>query len=58
LTSGSPSAGAGTAIRYAYDWSGSGWHLGAPKRLDSIPLLGFPTYKDANMVTLGLTAQF
>jgi hypothetical protein len=45
-------------IRYMYDWSGSGWHLGAPKRLDSTPLLGFPTYQDANMVTLGLTARF
>jgi hypothetical protein len=45
-------------IRYMYDWSGSGWHLGAPKRLDSTPLLGFPTYQDANMFTLGLTARF
>jgi len=45
-------------IRYVYDWSGSGWHLGAPQRLDSTPLLGFPTYKDANMFTLGLTTRF
>jgi hypothetical protein len=45
-------------IRYNYTWSGSGWHLGAPKRLDSNPLLGFPTYDTANMFTLGLTAQF
>ena len=45
-------------IRYNYTWSGSGWHIGAPKRLDSSPILGFPGYDTANMVTLGLTAQF
>jgi hypothetical protein len=45
-------------IRYNYTWSGSGWHVGAPKRLDSTPLLGFPTYDKANMVTVGLTTQF
>jgi hypothetical protein len=39
-------------------WSGSGWHLGAPKKLTSTPLLGFPTYDVANMFTLGLTARF
>jgi hypothetical protein len=44
--------------RYNYTWSGSGWHLGAPKRLDSTPLLGFPTYDTANMFTAGLTARF
>lgn len=45
-------------IRYNYTWSGSGWHIGAPKRLDSTPLLGFPGYDTASMVTLGLTAEF
>ncbi len=45
-------------IHYNYTWSGSGWHLGAPKRLDSTPLLGFPTYDVANMFTVGLTARF
>ena len=45
-------------IRYNYTWSGSGWHIGAPKRLDSSPILGFPGYDKANMVTAGLTAQF
>ena len=44
--------------RYNYTWSGSGWHLGAPKRLDSMPLLGFPTYDVANVFTIGLTARF
>lgn len=45
-------------IYYDYQWSGSGWHVGAPKKLDSVPLLGFPTYKNAQMVTLGMTARF
>jgi Protein of unknown function (DUF3373) len=45
-------------IRYNYTWSGSGWHLGAAKRLGSTPLLGFPTYDKANMFTLGITARF
>ena len=45
-------------IRYNYTYSGSGWHLGAPKALDSTPLLGFPTYDTANMFTAGITARF
>jgi hypothetical protein len=45
-------------IRYNYTWSGSGWHIGEPKRLSSTPLLGFPGYDKANMVTAGLTAEF
>lgn len=44
--------------RFNYEWSGSGWHIGAPKRLDSVPVLGFPTYDKANMLTVGLTARF
>jgi len=43
---------------YNDTWSGSGWHVGAPKRLDSVPVLGFPTFNAANMFTLGLTARF
>jgi len=45
-------------IRYNYTWSGSGWHIGEPKRLDSNPILGFPGYDTANMFTLGLTTDF
>jgi hypothetical protein len=45
-------------IRYNYNYSGSGWHVGAPKDLDTTALLGFPTYKNAQMLTLGLTARF
>jgi hypothetical protein len=45
-------------IRYNYNYSGSGWHVGAPKDLNTLAILGFPTYKDASMVTLGLTVRF
>lgn len=44
--------------RYGNVWSGSGWHVGAPKKLDSIPLLGFPTFDEANVLSLGITARF
>ncbi len=45
-------------IDYDYEYSGSGWHIGAPKKLDSTPILGFPTYDTARMVTLSMTARF
>ena len=45
-------------IHYGYEYSGSGWHLGAPKRLDSNPILGFPTYSRAYMASLGLMVRF
>ncbi len=45
-------------IHYDYNWSGSGWHVGAPKALNSSPVLGFPTYDTANMFTIGLTTRF
>lgn len=45
-------------IRYQYDYSGSGWHLGAPKNLDSVPILGFPTYKTATMFSTSLITRF
>lgn len=45
-------------IRYLYDYSGSGWHVGAPKALDSTPVLGFPTYSGASMFSLGLITRF
>lgn len=44
--------------RFNYAWSGSGWHVGAPKKLDSTPILGFPSYDVANMLSFGLTARF
>jgi hypothetical protein len=45
-------------IDYDYDYSGSGWLLGAPQDLDDTPLLGFPTYDEASVWTLGLSARF
>lgn len=45
-------------MKYLYDYSGSGWHLGAPKRLDSMPILGFPTYVDAGMFSFGVITRF
>jgi hypothetical protein len=45
-------------IYYNYNYSGSGWHVGAPKLLDSSPILGFPTYKKAQMLTLSTTVRF
>ncbi len=45
-------------INYSYDYSGSGWHIGAPKKLDATPILGFPTYKDASMLSLSMIAHF
>lgn len=44
--------------RFHYNWSGSGWDVGAPERLSSSPLLGFPTYDRGTMVTVGMTARF
>jgi hypothetical protein len=48
----------GSYINYNYIWSGSGWQVGAPKRLNSTPMLGFPTYDTAKMFTFGLVAEF
>jgi hypothetical protein len=48
----------GGYIFYNYRYSGSGWHIGAPKRLTDTPILGFPTYKDAQMFTLSTIVRF
>jgi hypothetical protein len=45
-------------IDYSYDYSGSGWPIGAPKKLDSMPILGFPTYDSARMATLSMLVKF
>jgi hypothetical protein len=47
-----------SAIDFRYDYSGSGWHLGAPKPVDENPVLGFPTYKDALNVRVAFTVKF
>lgn len=48
----------GDYIHYNYRYSGSGWHVGAPKLLIDTPILGFPTYKDAQMFTLSTILRF
>ena len=45
-------------MKYNFDQSGSGWHMGAPKDLDSTPILGFPSPTDADRFLLGLQARF
>lgn len=47
-----------SVLRYQYDWSGSGWHLGEPKPLDQPSILGFPTYKDVWDARLAMTVKF
>ena len=45
-------------IKYLYDYSGSGWHVGAPQKLNSTPILGFPTYSGASMFSFSLITRF
>lgn len=47
-------------IKYWYDYSLSGWQVGAPKQLDSTPapILGLPTYEQASKLALSFTARF
>lgn len=48
----------GDYIYYNYRYSGSGWHLGAPKDLTATPILGFPTYRTAHMLTVSTIVRF
>lgn len=48
----------GNYANYNYRYSGSGWHLGLPKRLTEMPILGFPTYKDAQILTVSTIVRF
>jgi len=45
-------------LHYDYDYSGSGWHLGAPKDLDDAPILGYPTYGAVNQIKLSAAVRF
>ncbi|GAB4372808.1 MAG: DUF3373 domain-containing protein [Acidobacteriota bacterium] len=45
-------------IDYSYDYSGSGWFLGAPKDLDAMPVLGFPTYDSAKKLSASFIARW
>jgi len=47
-------------MHYDYEYSGSGWHMGAPKALDSMPppILGFPTYDQVDKYSITFSARF
>ncbi len=45
-------------MHYAYDYSGSGWHLGAPKDLDTTPILGYQTFSTVDQITLSTSVRF
>jgi hypothetical protein len=46
-------------INYDYDYTGSGWHVGAPSELGDTPAIqGFPTYSNVQKFSLGFTARF
>ncbi len=46
-------------IHYTYDYTGSGWHVGAPKELGGTPVMqGFPTWEKAGLATLSFSARF
>ncbi len=45
-------------MHYSYDYSGSGWHLGAPKDLGETPILGYQTFSKVDQVTLSTSVRF
>jgi hypothetical protein len=45
-------------MKYDFEYSGSGWHVGAPKPLDSTPVLGFATPSSMDKYLLSLQARF
>ena len=49
-----------TYMHYNFDYSQSGWHMGAPKPLegDMPPILGFPSPTSMDKFLLGLVARF
>jgi hypothetical protein len=46
-------------ISYDYDYTGTGWHVGAPKEFGDAPVVqGFPTWEKAGRVALSFSARF
>jgi hypothetical protein len=46
-------------ISYDYDYTGSNWHVGAPKELGATPVVqGFPTWEKAGKMSLSFSARF
>ncbi len=47
-----------SGLQYDYEYSGSGWHVGAPKKLADTPVLGFPTYNDMFNLRVAFSVRF
>ncbi|MGE3276843.1 MAG: DUF3373 family protein [Vicinamibacterales bacterium] len=47
-----------SGLTYDYEYSGSGWHMGAPKPIDQTPMLGFPTYRDMFNLRVAMSVRF
>jgi hypothetical protein len=48
-----------SAMLYDYQYTGSGWQLGAPKKIDDLPVVsGFPTFSEALDIRAALTTKF
>lgn len=45
-------------MQYDYNYSGSGWHLGAPKDLGDTPMLGYPSFDKATVMSLSTSVRF
>jgi len=45
-------------INYDFDYSGTGWHVGAPKDLETQAITGYPTYSKASKFSLSFSARF
>jgi hypothetical protein len=47
-----------TGMYYDYDYSGSGWLLGAPKDVGDLNIHATPVYEDASKVMASFQARF
>ena len=47
-----------SGLNYDFVYSGSGWHMGAPKKISDVPLLGFPTFKNVFNLRTAFTVRF
>lgn len=47
-----------SGINYDFQYSGSGWHMGEPKKIADTPMLGFPTYKNMFNLRVAFNVKF
>ncbi len=47
-----------SGLYYDYEYSGSGWHMGEPKKIADVPMLGFPTYENMFNLRIAMTVRF